>query len=236
MKLIFSHRVLLQFSRSLLKSRRKDSWARSSRRRRGTAVEEEWGYHFIWLSKPGLIWGLSGEGTCVQAWWKLFRGEKRVEDCIKSLIALIEKPFSISLSRQSLFSLSVFLFSGATQQDSPLISTYSVAPLLRVKLGRNKKKEEENKNIPCQCTAFSHQSKRNEREDESEREQNESLQENQYVGIWSVSLPLLHPLKHSFWGEHQTQGCQLRKVRFRETERGNWSNWKRKEKNWLHKC
>ncbi len=109
MKLIFSHRLLLQFSRSLLKSRRKDSWARSSCRRRETAAEDEWGYCFIWLSKPGLIWGLSGEGTCVQAWWKLFRGEKRVGDCIKSLVALIEKPFSISLSTELLLFLSLSL-------------------------------------------------------------------------------------------------------------------------------
>ncbi len=109
MKLIFSHWLLLQFSRSLLKSRRKDSWARLSRRRRETAAEDEGGYCFIWLSKPGLIWGLSGEGTCAQAWWKLFRGEKRVEDCIKSLVALIEKPFY--LSRQSLFSFFLSLSS-----------------------------------------------------------------------------------------------------------------------------
>lgn len=109
MKLIFSHWLLLQFSRSLLKSRRKDSWARLSRRRRETAAEDEGGYCFIWLSKPGLIWGLSGVGTCVQAWWKLFRGEKRVEDCIKSLVALIEKPFSISLDRASSLSFSLSL-------------------------------------------------------------------------------------------------------------------------------
>lgn len=179
MKLIFSHRLLLQFSRSLLKSRRKDSWARLSRRRRETAAEDEWGYCFMWLSKPGLIWGLSGEGTCVQAWWKLFRVEKRVGDCIKSLVALIEKPFSISLSTELLLSLSFSLSGGATQQDSPLISTYSAAPLLRVKLGIKKR---ENKNTPRLCTAFSHQSKRNGR-DESEWEQNKCLQENQYVGI-----------------------------------------------------
>lgn len=70
----------------------------------------------------------------------------------------------------------------------------------------------------------------------SEREQNESLQENQYVGIWSASLPLLHPLKDSFWGEHQTQGCQLRKVRFRETRGGNRTSNQEREKNWLHKA
>jgi len=47
----------------------------------------------------------------------------------------------LSLSQQSLFSLSLFLFSSVTQKDSPLISTYSAAPLLRMNLGRNKKKK-----------------------------------------------------------------------------------------------
>lgn len=51
------------------------------------------------------------------------------------------------LSRQSLFSFFLSLFSGATQQDSPLISTYSAAPLLRVKLGRNKKKKRKQKHL-----------------------------------------------------------------------------------------